>query len=160
MSDEPLNSSLSEPRAGCWQEKLGEDVEFTEGGQRFDDGDYFEFGKDGTVKLKQGMKKIDLSKMSRDDLRKLGIDAKYMTKDQIAKKLREKFGADVQVVDGNESDGDYFEKDCDGKVKLKVGKKKIDINKLTKDDLQNLGIDPNASKEEIARALKVRSVAS
>ena len=130
-------------------------MEFTEGGKKFDDGDYFEFGADGTVKLKTGKKKIDLSKMSKDDLRKLGIDAKYMTKEQIAKKLREKFGDDVQVVDGAESDGDYFEKDCDGKLKLKHGKKRIDINKLTKEDLEQLGIDPNATKEEIARTLKV-----
>ena len=69
--------------------------------------------------------------------------------------MQEKFGQDVEVVDGNESDGDYFETTCDGKVKLKKGKKKIDVNKLTKDDLEQLGIDPNASKEEIARALKV-----
>ena len=70
--------------------------------------------------------------------------------------VQEKFGQDVEIVDGNESDGEYFETDCDGKVKLKKGKKKIDVNKLTKEDLEQLGIDPNASKEEIARALKVR----
>lgn len=69
---------------------------------------------------------------------------------------QEKFG--VEVVDGNESDGDYFDVDKDGKVKLKAGKKKIDITKLTKDDLKKLGIDPNASKEEIAKALKVNEI--
>ena len=38
------------------------------------------------------------------------------------------------------------------------GKKQIDLNKLGEDDLRKLGIDPtNMSKEEIARALKVRN---
>ena len=63
-------------------------MEFTEDGKQFDDGDYFQFNKDGTVKLRDGKAKIDLSKMSKDDLRKLGIDTKYMTKEQIAKKLK------------------------------------------------------------------------
>lgn len=55
-----------------------------------------------------------------------------------------------------ESDGDYFEVMPDGTVRLKAGKKKIDINKLTDDDLRRLGIDPrNMTKEEIARKLKV-----
>lgn len=62
------------------------------------------------------------------------------------------------MVDGDESDGDYFEVGKDGKVKLKGGKKKIDISKLTSEDLVKLGIDPNASKEEVARQLKVWSV--
>ena len=57
-------------------------------GEKFDDGDYFEMGKDGKMKLKTGTKKIDLSKMSNDDLKKLGIDTRYMTKEQISKKLR------------------------------------------------------------------------
>ena len=57
-------------------------------------------------------------------------------------------------MDGNESDGDYFETGADGKVKMKQGKKKIDISKLTKEDLKKLGIDENATKEEIARALQ------
>ena len=44
----------------------------------------------------------------------------------------------------------------DGTIRLKAGKKKIDINKLTDDDLRRLGIDPrNMTKEEIARRLKV-----
>ena len=56
-----------------------------------------------------------------------------------------------------ESDGDYFEVMPDGTIRLKAGKKKIDINKLTDDDLRRLGIDPrNMTKEEIARRLKVR----
>ena len=63
-------------------------MEFTEGGEKFDDGDYFQFNKDGTVKLRGGKAKLDLSKMSKDDLRKLGIDTKYMTKEQISKKLK------------------------------------------------------------------------
>ena len=61
-------------------------------------------------------------------------------------------------MDGNESDGDYFETGADGKVTLKKGKKKIDLTKLTKEDLKKLGIDSNASKEEIARRLLVSVV--
>lgn len=58
------------------------------------------------------------------------------------------------------SKGDYFETTADGKVRLKQGKKKIDLNKLTSDDLRKLGIDPNVSKQEIARLLKVRITAN
>ena len=47
-----------------------------------------------------------------------------------------------------------FLQGADGKLRLRAGKKKIDINKLTKEDLKALGIDPNMSKQEIARALK------
>ena len=45
-------------------------------------------GADGKMKLRTGTKKIDLSKMSKEDLKKLGIDTRYMTKEQIAKKLK------------------------------------------------------------------------
>jgi len=45
-------------------------------------------------------------------------------------------------------------KGADGKLKLRAGKTKIDINKLSKEDLKALGIDPNMSKQDIARALK------
>ncbi|XP_041349516.1 uncharacterized protein LOC121368836 [Gigantopelta aegis] len=55
-----------------------------------------------------------------------------------------------------ESDGDYFEVDEKGEIKLKHGKKKIDLSKLTHDDLRKLGIDPNLSKQEIARQLQER----
>ena len=62
-----------------------------------------------------------------------------------------------EFADVVESDGDYFEVMPDGTIRLKAGKKKIDINKLTDDDLRRLGIDPrNMTKEEIARRLKVR----
>ena len=62
-----------------------------------------------------------------------------------------------ESADAVESDGDYFEVMPDGTIRLKAGKKKIDINKLTDDDLRRLGIDPrNMTKEEIARRLKVR----
>ena len=55
----------------------------------------------------------------------------------------------------SDTDGDYFETMADGTVKLKKGKRRIDIAKLTKDDLEKLGIDPNLSKQDIARKLKV-----
>lgn len=53
-------------------------------------------------------------------------------------------------------DGDYFEIGPDGKIRLKPGKKKIDLSKLSKDDLRRLGIDPNLSQAEIMRLLKVK----
>lgn len=56
-----------------------------------------------------------------------------------------------------ESDGDYFEVGADGQIKLKSGKRKIDISKLTDEDLRKLGIDPTLSKKEITRLLKVYS---
>jgi hypothetical protein len=63
----------------------------------------------------------------------------------------------VSFTPGAEEDnGDYFEIGPDGKLRLKAGKKKIDISKLTAEQLKALGIDlKNMSKEEIARILKV-----
>ena len=59
----------------------------------------------------------------------------------------------------DEDDGDYFEIGSDGEVRLKKGKKKIDISKLNEEQLRQLGIDPKTmSKEEIARILKVFAV--
>lgn len=52
-------------------------------------------------------------------------------------------------------DGQYFEVDEKGQLRLKQGKKKIDLSKLTDEDLRRLGIDPSLSKQEIARLLKV-----
>lgn len=55
---------------------------------------------------------------------------------------------------GETSDGDYFEADEDGQPKLKDGKRRIDLGKLSRADLQRMGIDPMLSKQEIARKLK------
>ena len=52
------------------------------------DGNYFETLPDGTVVLRKGKKKIDISKLSEADLKKLGIDPKTMTKEQIARILK------------------------------------------------------------------------
>ena len=49
-----------------------------------------------------------------------------------------------------------MEKGADGKLRLRPGRNKIDIDKLTADDLRALGIDPNMSKQDIARALKAK----
>lgn len=71
------------------------------------------------------------------------------------------FGENVEVVDkGNEfDDGNYFEVGKDGKMKMKGGKTKIDLNKLTEDDLKKMGIDPSKmTKEEISRALRVKEI--
>lgn len=40
-------------------------------------------------------------------------------------------------------------------ITLRPGKKKIDLSKLTDEDLRKLGIDPTLSKKEIAKLLKV-----
>ena len=74
--------------------------------------------------------------------------------------LQKMFGDDVDIIDKGEAfdDGDYFEVGADGKVKMKGKGKKIDLSKLSKDDLKKMGIDPtNMTKEELARAIKVRS---
>ena len=76
--------------------------------------------------------------------------------DQEGNLVRVKKGEDL---DGEESDGDYFETMPDGTIRLKAGKKKIDINKLSAEDLAKLGIDvKNMSRQEIARILKVCSI--
>ena len=67
---------------------FGEDVEITDAGAEFDDGNYFEIGADGKAKLKDGSKKIDISKLSKDDLKKMGIDPDTMTKEEVARKLK------------------------------------------------------------------------
>ena len=61
------------------------------------------------------------------------------------------------IFPDDDSDGDYFEIGPDGKIRLKAGKKKIDISKLSEEQLRQLGIDlKTMSKEEIAKILKVR----
>ena len=70
------------------QEKFGNDLEIVDRGAEFDDGDYFEVGEDGKMKLKDGQKKIDLSKLSENDLKQLGIDPSTMTKEEISRKLK------------------------------------------------------------------------
>ena len=57
-------------------------------GAKFDDGNYFEVTSDGKVKLKGDNKQIDLSKLSKDDLKKMGIDPDSMTKEEISRKLK------------------------------------------------------------------------
>ncbi|KAL3311042.1 hypothetical protein Ciccas_010384 [Cichlidogyrus casuarinus] len=62
-----------------------------------DDGDYFEVDEHGNLRLKPGRRKIDLSKLSREDLLKLGIDPN-LSSAQIMKLLMEKFGQDLEVT--------------------------------------------------------------
>ena len=45
-------------------------------------------GADGKLKLRDDGKKIDLSKLSKDDLKKMGIDPDTMTKEEISRKLK------------------------------------------------------------------------
>ncbi|KAI0222505.1 hypothetical protein LSAT2_026249 [Lamellibrachia satsuma] len=77
--------------------KKGEDVE--------SDGDYFEVMPDGTVRLKAGKKKIDINKLTDDDLRRLGIDPRNMTKEEIARKLKEMFGDQIEITRGGDKIG-------------------------------------------------------
>lgn len=58
--------------------------------------------------------------------------------------------------DGYSSDEEQFEVGADGKIRLKPGKKKINLDKLTDEELRRLGIDPSLSKKEIAKILKER----
>lgn len=62
-----------------------------------DDDAAFEVGADGKIRLRDGKKKIDLSKLTDDDLRKLGIDP-TLDKKEIARLLKEKFGPDVAIT--------------------------------------------------------------
>lgn len=57
-----------------------------------------------------------------------------------------------------DSDDEPFEVGADGKIRLRDGKKKIDLSKITDEDLRKLGIDPTLSKKEIARLLKVGNI--
>ena len=62
------------------------------------------------------------------------------------------------MISDDESDDEQFEVGADGKIRLKPGKKKIDLSKLTDDDLRRMGIDPTLSKAEIARRIKVNAL--
>lgn len=64
-----------------------------------DDDAQFEVGADGKIRLRDGKKKIDLSKLTDEDLRKLGIDP-TLDKKEIARLLKEKFGNDVSITEG------------------------------------------------------------
>lgn len=52
-----------------------------------------------------GKKAIDINKISLDDLRKLGLNLDNMTKEEIATKIKEKFGKNVQVKKGGKTVG-------------------------------------------------------
>lgn len=67
--------------------------------QEDDDGKYFEADAKGNLKLKEGKKKIDISKLSKDDLKKMGIDTEVLSKADLMRTLKEKFGDALEVVD-------------------------------------------------------------
>ncbi|XP_070192116.1 uncharacterized protein [Littorina saxatilis] len=73
-------------------------VDKRRGSQDSDDGQYFEVDEKGQVRLKQGKKKIDLSKLTDEDLIRLGIDPS-LSKQEIARLLKEKFGKDIEITD-------------------------------------------------------------
>ena len=70
------------------QDMFGPEVEVVDQGHKFDDGAYFQIGSDGKATLKEGAKTIDMSKLSKDDLKKMGIDPDTMSKEQIARQLK------------------------------------------------------------------------
>ncbi|GFS03630.1 dormancy/auxin associated domain-containing protein [Elysia marginata] len=61
--------------------------------------DNIEIGEDGKLRLKKG-KKIDLSKLSDDMLKKLGIDPNMTAKEK-AKMLKKLFGSDIMITEGS-----------------------------------------------------------
>ncbi|RUS85819.1 hypothetical protein EGW08_006448, partial [Elysia chlorotica] len=61
--------------------------------------DNIEIGEDGKLRLKKG-KKIDLSKLSDDMLKKLGIDPNMSAKEK-AKLLKKLFGSDIMITEGS-----------------------------------------------------------
>ncbi|XP_012945585.1 trichohyalin, partial [Aplysia californica] len=65
--------------------------------EEFPDDDMIEMDESGKLRLKRG-KKIDLSKMSDEMLRKLGIDPNLTAKEK-AKLLRAMFGEDIMITD-------------------------------------------------------------
>lgn len=65
-----------------------------------DDDNQFEVGADGKIRLRGGKKKIDLSKLTDDDLKKLGIDP-TLDKKEIARLLKQKFGDDIAITDAH-----------------------------------------------------------
>ncbi|XP_078339440.1 uncharacterized protein LOC111107058 isoform X2 [Crassostrea virginica] len=71
-----------------------------------------EIGADG--KLRPKKKKIDINELDADTLRKLGIDPN-LSKKEIAKKLKELFGDDIKITDGDDVIGtkgiDEFDQD-------------------------------------------------
>ncbi|ELT92842.1 hypothetical protein CAPTEDRAFT_224063 [Capitella teleta] len=78
------------------------------------DGDYFETLEDGTVVLRKGKKKIDITKLTEDDLRKLGLDPRMMTKEEIARILKERFGDEISIVRGGKKIGLKHVDEMDG----------------------------------------------
>ncbi|XP_053377938.1 uncharacterized protein LOC123530293 [Mercenaria mercenaria] len=90
----------------------------------------FEVGPDGKIRLKG--KKIDLSKLSLDDLRALGIDPNLSAK-EIAKQLKKLFGDDIQVsqgdvVIGTKGIGDYSREVSDNTLARDPN---LDVDSLT-----------------------------
>lgn len=108
-------------------------------GEDDSDEEQFEVGPDGKIRLKKGKKKIDIDKLTADDLRKLGIDPN-LSKEEIAKKLQEKFGDDVKIFQGkkkiptkraseygSDARSSDLAKDSDLDVDTLVGTKRVNV---------------------------------
>ncbi|XP_076448070.1 uncharacterized protein LOC143284853 [Babylonia areolata] len=81
------------------QRQIAEDAKKgLENGDLYEDDDLFELDEGGKLRLRKG-KKVDLSKISDDMLRRLGIDPNLSRKEK-AKLLKKLLGDDVTVLDG------------------------------------------------------------
>ena len=103
------------------------------------DDEQFEVGADGKIRLKPGKKKIDLSKLTDDDLRRMGIDP-TLSKAEIARRIKEKFGNDIDLFDGkkkiatkhmddygSDANTDDMANDSDLDVSTLVGNKRVNV---------------------------------
>lgn len=146
---------IGKKRIGAWGSDSGSEYEYeydADGNVRVvkkekkpkkfggeDDDAQFEVGADGKIRLRDGKKKIDLSKLTDDDLRKLGIDP-TLDKKEIARLLKEKFGADIAITDndkiiptkraseyGSDANTDDLADDEDLDVSTLRGLKKVNV---------------------------------
>ncbi|XP_055882530.1 uncharacterized protein LOC106061672 isoform X1 [Biomphalaria glabrata] len=104
-----------------------------------DDGNYFEVDEKGQIRLRPGRRKIDLSKLTDDDLRKLGIDP-TLSKQEIARLLKQKFGDDIEIFDekqkvgtkrlseyGSDADTDDLANDSDLDITTLKGTRRVNV---------------------------------
>ncbi|CAG2254687.1 unnamed protein product [Mytilus edulis] len=136
------------------------------------DDEQFEVGADGKIRLKPGKKKIDLDKLTDDDLRRLGIDP-TLSKAEIARRLKEKFGDDIDITEGKKKIGtknmddygsdantDDMANDSDLDVSTLIGNKRVNV-KLKRggqaiiDHMKKI-ITQSSLREEIAKNLDER----
>ncbi|XP_060590100.1 uncharacterized protein LOC132745252 [Ruditapes philippinarum] len=137
ISDDKTSSRISNPYKRASDDEEEESVsdkankdKTEESEQLTEEQKLFEIGPDGKIRLKG--KKIDLSKLTKDQLRALGIDPNLSAK-EIAKQLKKMFGKDVQITDGDvvigtKALGDYSREVSDATLARDAN---LDIDSLT-----------------------------